>query len=401
MNLSDVFASVAYKELASVDLPNRGSNQHELNGTSSLRAFFETSETVRGKIEWHYFSDGEDTVGDENSFTFYDSRKNNPNRAAEWRMYYYGDFLSRADEGDVLVLAKAGLQGGGARFFGLVFQKDSGWLRSAKALFGFEEATRRSQVIPGESLSDQSLELSRKLILEELDIEVSLPVSPSDEDIILGRFPEGFPGTREMSEFARGQVDVDPSDSDETLLRWVEREEQLFRALERVIVQVRLDEGFRGVDDFISFSLSVQNRRKSRMGHALEHHLSQIFDHNDIKFSRQKVTERGNKPDFLFPGIAQYMSESFAGRLTMLAAKSSCKDRWRQILPEADKIKNKHLCTLDQALSGDQMRQMDEQNVTLVMPQRLLLAYNEPQMNAVMNMREFIELVLRHQKHSS
>ncbi len=282
-----------------------------------------------------------------------------------------------------------------------MFQKDSGWLRSAKALFGFREVTQRSQVISDESLSDQDLELSRKLILEELNIEVSLPASPNDEDLVMSRFPNGFPGTREMSEFARGHVEVDFSDSDEALLRWVEREEQLFRALERVIVQVRLDEGFRDVDDFISFSLSVQNRRKSRMGHALEHHLSETLDYNDVKYSRQKVTEGGNKPDFLFPGIDQYKSESFAGRLTMLAAKSSCKDRWRQILPEADKIPDKHLCTLDQALSGDQMQQMKDQSVTLVIPRRLLLTYDEAQRNAVMNMQEFIEFVLRHQKHFS
>ncbi len=301
----------------------------------------------------------------------------------------------------MLVLARIGFRDRGDRFFGLVFQIDSGWLRSAKALFGFEEVTRRSQVISDESLSDQHLELSRKLILEELNIEVSLPTSPNDEDLVVSRFPDGFPGTREMSEFARGQVEVDLSDSDEALLRWVEREEQLFRALERVIVQVRLDEGFRDVDDFVSFSLSVQNRRKSRMGHALEHHLSQIFDHNTVEYSRQEVTERRNKPDFLFPGIDQYKSDTFAGRLTMLASKSSCKDRWRQILPEADRIPDKHLCTLDQALSSDQMQQMKDQSVTLVMPRRLLLTYGEAQRNDVMNMQEFVDFVLSHQNHIS
>ncbi len=137
------------------------------------------------------------------------------------------------------------------------------------------------------------------------------------------------------------------------------------------------------------------------MGHALEHHLAEIFDINEVRYSRQKVTERRNKPDFLFPGINEYKSGSYAGRLTMLAAKSSCKDRWRQILPEADKIPDKHLCTLDQAMSGDQMQQMKCQSVTLVMPRRLLLTYDEAQRNAVMSMQEFIELVLRHQEYSS
>lgn len=54
----------------------------------------------------------------------------------------------------------------------------------------------------------------------------------------------------------------------------MEQEELLFRTLERHIVSTRLKEGFGNekldVDVFISFSLSVQNRRKSRVGYALE-----------------------------------------------------------------------------------------------------------------------------------
>jgi len=37
MNLSEVFDSVAIKNLVNVDLPDNRSNQHEINGVSSLR----------------------------------------------------------------------------------------------------------------------------------------------------------------------------------------------------------------------------------------------------------------------------------------------------------------------------------------------------------------------------
>ncbi|MFN2369176.1 MAG: type II restriction endonuclease [Desulfurivibrionaceae bacterium] len=48
-------------------------------------------------------------------------------------------------------------------------------------------------------------------------------------------------------------------------MAWMEREEILFRTMEKHLIGERLSQGFDGdVDSFISFSLSVQNRRKSR-----------------------------------------------------------------------------------------------------------------------------------------
>jgi hypothetical protein len=50
----------------------------------------------------------------------------------------------------------------------------------------------------------------------------------------------------------------------------MDREEVLFRTLERHIVNERLRRGFSDGDEFVAFSLSVQNRRKARAGRALE-----------------------------------------------------------------------------------------------------------------------------------
>lgn len=57
---------------------------------------------------------------------------------------------------------------------------------------------------------------------------------------------------------------------DVALMAWLDHEEAMFRRLERRIVSARIEQGFLsgdGVDvvGFLSFSLSVQNRRKSRM----------------------------------------------------------------------------------------------------------------------------------------
>ena len=130
-------------------------------------------------------------------------------------------------------------------------------------------------------------------------------------------------------------------DPDLALIAWVDREEQLFRRLERRIVAERIGGGFQSpdgadVDGFLSFSLSVQNRRKSRAGQALEHHLEAVFSTQGIRYARGAETENRNKPDFLFPGQDEYRNPDFpSARLTMLGAKSTLKDRWRQVLSEA------------------------------------------------------------------
>ena len=74
MNLSSIFSNVAHKQLVRVDLPEMGSNQHELNGGSALKEFFETSEPVRGGLSWHYFADDQEPIQENGLFTFYDAR---------------------------------------------------------------------------------------------------------------------------------------------------------------------------------------------------------------------------------------------------------------------------------------------------------------------------------------
>lgn len=50
----------------------------------------------------------------------------------------------------------------------------------------------------------------------------------------------------------------------------------------------------------------------------------------------------------------------------MLAAKTTCKDRWRQVINEADRIRTKHLLTLQEGVSEGQFREMREAGVQLL-----------------------------------
>lgn len=122
-----------------------------------------------------------------------------------------------------------------------------------------------------------------------------------------------------------------------------------------------ITKGFTSVDEFVNVANMVLNRRKSRAGKSLEHHLAAIFDGNELEYSAQAVTEGNKKPDFIFPSKEAYHNSRFSvDSLISLAAKTTCKDRWRQVINEADRLKGrpKYLCTLQQGISGAQMDKM-------------------------------------------
>ncbi|MEJ1958214.1 MAG: type II restriction endonuclease [Nitrosomonadales bacterium] len=86
-----------------------------------------------------------------------------------------------------------------------------------------------------------------------------------------------------------------------------------------------------------------------------------------VRYSRTAITENKSKPDFIFPGQTEYHNPAFNPlNLTMLGVKSTCKDRWRQVLAEADRIKRKHLLTLEAAISTNQTDEMQAKDLQLV-----------------------------------
>jgi hypothetical protein len=397
VNLSSIFTSIAHKQLVRVDLPLMGSNQHELNGVTALKDFFETNEPIRGSLSWHYFADDQEPLKQDGLFTFYDARARSSHRTgrSEWRFYYYGNFLSIADVGDWLVLARSH----SGKLFGLIFQRNSAWLRAAQVLFGVQITKPTFDSLNRESLYNQRLELLERQIIAELELGITVPSQPSDQELMLDRFGKRFPSTREMSAFARSQVEVDLNRPDDALVSWLTREEELFRALENVVIGERLADRFRTVDDFIEYSLSVQNRRKARMGFALQNHLGEIFERAQLRFTAQARTEGNNRPDFIFPGQLEYHDPQFDETLlVMLGVKSTSKDRWRQVLDEADRISQKHLCTLEPGISTKQTKAMSNRRLTLVIPTSLHSTYTREQVELMLSLDDFINLVRTKQR---
>jgi hypothetical protein len=396
--LSQYFTGIAAKRLSAVETDPEISNQHEFNGSRPMVALFGTGEAkMRFDCTFMYFDDEEKTATAEGFLTWYDSRANQPHRSAEYRLYFNGStVIELANAGDLLVIGKRP----DGRTLALIVKKDTTVERQVLWLFGIEESNERFTVSSIQGDANRQIGFAERTILETLGIETETEEAVKWVDVLLDNFGLSFPSTRVFSEFARKTLpDISPLDTpDETLLAWINQEEMLFRTLERHIVQIRIDRGFTDVDDFVAFSLSVQNRRKSRVGFALENHLSEIFNQHGLTYSQGQVTENKARPDFIFPGISQYHNPEFpVNRLTMLGSKSSCKDRWRQVLSEANKIGNKHLFTLEPGISQNQTDEMRDKNLQLVLPTSLHDSYLESQKGWLMNLSDFIELVQERQ----
>ena len=81
----------------------------------------------------------------------------------------------------------------------------------------------------------------------------------------------------------------------------------------------------------------------------------------------------------------------------MLGVKSTSKDRWRQVLDEADRIPDKHLCTLEAGISTKQTEAMRNRHLTLVIPAELHATYTASQLTEIISVERFIEFVRRMQ----
>ncbi|NOC47698.1 type II restriction endonuclease [Ruegeria sp. HKCCD7559] len=392
--LSDYFEGVGVKRLSAVDAEPKSSNQHEVGTTRKMRDDF-LGEIHQQKFPAIYIWLGGDQEGftEESWATHYDARINKP-RAAEWRLYYPSNPVTEAMKaGDTLFLAK---DQGGVLWF-IVAPEGSTSEQQLFWLFGLRPEGK-SFVSREFSDEEPELDFAARFILDELGIEFEEPEADK-LDSIIEKFGTTFPKTAEFSDLARltlPEVRAE-DDPDAALIAWLDHEEALFRRLERKVVSSRIEAGFvsdegTDVDGFISFSLSVQNRRKSRMGHSLENHMAAVLMAHNIRHVRGAVTEHKHKPDFLFPDLATYQAAPVEGdvRLTMLGAKSTCKDRWRQVLAEAEKISRKHLLTLEPGISEPQTDQMEASSLQLVVPRPIQNSYTEAQRGWLWSVAEFI-----------
>lgn len=81
----------------------------------------------------------------------------------------------------------------------------------------------------------------------------------------------------------------------------------------------------------------------------------------------------------------------------MLGAKTTCKDRWRQVLNEANRIDRKHLFTLQQGISRNQLAEMRDERLTLVVPNSNISLFDHEFHDNILSLNDFIGMVKERQ----
>lgn len=296
----------------------------------------------------------------------------------EYRLTRFGrgfPFLGDNNVGDLLVLSKIE-----SDFYEAFVLSDDQDIEDFFSAFGIN-STETNSILPKTSFvsAEQKLKLLFKEFIEKLTVE--------------------FPPTVELANGARNifweAYKLNSSsvlkNPDKEILNWISTEFSLFKAIENDRYGQLITSPFPTVDDLINTANSILNRRKSRAGKSLEHHLSQVFDICNISYSSQPVTEANKKPDFIFPDIETYFKEPVGSKkLIFLGAKTTCKDRWRQIVNEAERIPQKHLFTLQQGISSNQLKEMKLEGVTLVVPKPYLRSFPEEYQADIWTLNQFI-----------
>lgn len=394
-HLSSWFGAAAAKRLAPTECDPAVSHGHEFQGIRAIVEMFgkpEGNNKLTFSTRYFYLND-ETKLSDTGTLTLYDSRWNNPNRSAEYRLYYSGNSVTDSMKaGDVLIIARDLSYGA----LVIVAGEDSAVLSDLLWLFGIRQdlSERRFSTVNSDSLATRELTPDSLWLLETLGIRTSTCTDYLDE--MRSRFGHDFPSTDVFSAYARSKSnypDARDGSADEVLYDWYNTEEYLFSIFEASLLEERIAQGFTP-KSFLEYALRVMNRRKSRAGQGLENHLAQLFNERGILHSRTACTEGKSRPDFLFPGIDCYRKSDFPEELLhMLGVKTSCKDRWRQVLVEADRISRKHLLTMQKAISPNQTAEMQKRSLRLVLPEAIHTSYTLEQQAWLMKVEDFIQLL--------
>lgn len=403
-DLHSVFRGVAWKRLSAHEVDADVSHGHEFQGVHGLRALL-GSEDRRFMVTYMILNDETDNIESIRSEAkWYDSRANQTHRAPEWRLYYPADVwqiqgkmtagdlivmtITKADELVVMLAPAGSTREAQLRLLFSIHDPETGYLTVRRLerseAVGFAAASILEELgfvaldVPQEGDADKAKRLAEKLSLTN---------------------PISLPSGQEVSALIRKHIQPTDvlGDPDEALVRWIEAEEVLFRAWEDGRIYRRISEGFALSDGnpdvlgYRTFSMSLRQSRVSRAGAALEQHFEAILQASNVRYEAKPIVDGGERPDFLFPGRAEYEDSEFpSNRLRMLGAKFTAKDRWRQILNEASRISTKHLLTLEAPISAKQLALMRAAHLQLVIPTPIQIAYPIAARSELSSIKQFI-----------
>lgn len=356
-----------------------------------------------------YFSDDYEADGyleEVSDVTLYDARERNAKRSPEWRLYYPAGCvpMESMEPGDYCWVAKRTT----GELLVAVAQSDSPTARKLDRLFGTQ--LRMDQAPPPERASqfrlfdlagadDGDLDLADADLLMALDVAPRVKSASRLQELVDcfgGSYP--LPDTFSFGEYARRVCAIeDPAqDPDGALYEWVTETNDLYFTYERHVLQPILDDHLANrehidVDTFFGLATRFKNARFSRAGSTFEHHIAALLGYVGLLFDQPRRMPDGSKPDFILPSIQAYGDLDVDDDvLTFLAAKTTTKERWRQVVTEATRLPTKHLLTMDRELNAPVLDAMEANRVAVVIPDPIRAAYPPVLAGRVRTVAEFV-----------
>jgi hypothetical protein len=185
--LSELVAGAAVKRLSAVEASLAKSNQHEINGTAVYKSLFGDA---RKHFAAHflYLRDAEPAViSASGSVTWYDSRKNQPHRKPEFRLYFtHSDVADLIQPGDL-----AGVIRRHDNSVVIAFAEGSSTAEQQLLwLFDLLSTSMRGWGVADFKKTDREIGLAARAILSQLgiELEVAQDVEESHFALLISRY---------------------------------------------------------------------------------------------------------------------------------------------------------------------------------------------------------------------
>lgn len=372
-------AGVAAKRVSRSEAYPHVSRDGGLQGVSAIRALLGSCpQRLAAVFVGLSEAEGETVqVTDVGTAYWHDPRADNPSRGPEPRAYLTPPFLHQFGEvGDLAIVL---LHDSGDLTLVLAQSGSSAELQLLAA-FGLRDPRVGGRGVLAEA--DRVVDVAKyREVFESIGLPVAVALDSLTSavlesacrkhagcglDDLLGANTE----TRVVSAIAREVAPQGDTTADEQLVAWLNAEEDLYYLAEEACYRDQVAAGFDSVQQMLEFAKAPLQRRRSRAGHSLENHFRHILEERGVPHAPAGTrTENKSTPDVLVPSKAAYDDVDLPdAHVTMVALKRTCKDRWRQILREADRVSEKFLLTVDPGLSSDQVKAMRAEGLRLVVP---------------------------------
>lgn len=181
---------------------------------------------------------------------------------------------------------------------------------------------------------------------------------------------------------------------DDRLTSALEAEYRLYRQIERRLCGDSVRGPFNDIDVFVSVAMPILQRRKARAGKSLEYQVATLLEEAGVPFEFGSVAEKD--PDIVIPSLRALRDPNVpVERVVGLAVKTTCKDRWPQILSEGGRLVTRHLLTVQPGISTAEIDKMVARQVRLIVPTARHVCFAREDRARLMSVEAFVASLRR------